>query len=71
MSKKLESDLAESVRQAKQQTESTATGNEPAASTSKPGAGGKSDANVAALNDQAPGLSMDDPWANPERVWPD
>lgn len=71
MSKKLESQLAQSVRQAKQQTESTGTGNQPAASTSKPGAGEKSGAKVAAQNDREPELSMDDPWANPERVWPD
>ena len=71
MSKKLESQLAASVRQAKQQTESTATGSDPAASPSKPDAGKKADANTAAQNFQAPGLSMDDPWANPERVWPD
>jgi len=71
MSKKLESQLAASVRQAKQQTESTAAGSEPGASTAKPAAAKKSAANAAAQTDRARELSMDNPWANPERVWPD
>ncbi|HWS01839.1 MAG TPA: histone H1 protein [Gammaproteobacteria bacterium] len=78
MSKKLESKLADSVRQAKQQNETPAaasaaqpaapqTETKPAAKPAQPG--GK----FASQNDQAPKPSLDSPWANlyPARIWPD
>lgn len=72
MSKKLESKLADSVRQAKQQNETTTTSAQTAASkpaAAKPAAAGK----FASQNDQAPKPSLDNPWTNlyPDRIWPD
>jgi hypothetical protein len=72
MSKKLESKLADSVRQAKQQNETTTPSAQTATSkpaAAKPDAAGK----FATQNDQAPKPSLDSPWANlyPDRIWPD
>jgi hypothetical protein len=74
MSKKLESKLADSVRQAKQQNETAATAAATPAAA-KPASPAKLDANkkFASQADQAPKPSLDSPWENlyPSRIWPD
>ncbi len=79
MSKKLESKLANSVRQAKQQNETAETTAQTASSApaaaAKPTTTIKSTAanEFASQADQAPKPSLDKPWANlyPARIWPD
>lgn len=77
MSKKLESKLADSVRQAKQQSEAAADTQAPApkpAAAAKPAARPTaSTGKYATQDDQAPKPSLDNPWANlyPARIWPD
>lgn len=72
MSKKLGSKLADSVRHAKQQTETAAE--TKASAAGKPAAKpDQSTGKYAAQTDQAPKPSLDNPWDNlyPARIWPD
>lgn len=72
MSKKLESKLADSVRQAKQQNE-TAADTKSAAASKSAAAKSANTGKFAAQDDQAPKPSLDNPWDNlyPARIWPD